>query len=442
MILSWQCAAAWCVTFTSSLGAEWAGAQDTLHLADLQRSAQARDPRAAQPQLLRSASALRLTSLEMERRPQLSINGYASHQSDVTSLPLQLAGPARTAPPKDRWQASVDVQQLLYDGGSLAARQSAERARLAESAAGVDAALYRTRAEVNAAFFAAYLLQERAKEVEALAGDLMARLDVARARVANGAALGRDTSTILAEQLRAELSRREALASRAAYLAVLAGFTGRRIDTSAVLELPDLARDVERVRAEGHASVLRARPEFAQFRLTRSRIDREASQSAIENRPRVVAFGQAGLGRPGLNQLRTDADQLWQAGLRFEWRPWTWRNAERSSEIWRVQQRVIDTEERALAEALSRAVEVDVADFTRLREALIMDERVVALRSDVERQARAQYAEGVLTAADYVEARTDVLEARLTLHRHRAELSQAQARFLTTLGLVPSSGQT
>jgi outer membrane protein TolC len=62
---------------------------------------------------------------------------------------------------------------------------------------------------------------------------------------------------------------------------------------------------------------------------------------------------------------------------------------------------------------------------------------VVALRTEVERQARAQHDEGAITAADYVETRSDVLEARLTLERHRVELAQARSNYLTTLGLTP-----
>ena len=420
-----------------ALGSVEANAQDTLRLAALQETALVRDPRAVQPALLRSASTLRLTSLEFERRPQLTLNGFALHQSDVTSIPIRLPGTSVPIPPKDRWQATVDLQHMLYDGGSVSARQSLERARFAESAAAVDAALYRTRAEVNSAFFNAYMLQERVQEVDALRGDLSARLSVARARVASGTALGRDTASIMVELLRAEVSKREAQSSRGAALAVLERFAGRAIDTSAVLELPDLTVDVERARREGRAEALRTRPEFAQYRQSRARIDREAALTLVENRPRLAAFAQAGIGRPGYNQFRTDTDQLWQAGLRVEWRPWTWRSADRANEVLQVQRRVVDTEEQALAEALARAVESDIADFTRLREALTTDEQIIALRADIEREAREQYAEGVLTAADYVETRTDVLEARLTLQRHRAELSQAQARFLTTLGLAP-----
>lgn len=418
-----------------------ARAQDTLSLGALQAAAVQRDPRAAQPELLRAASSQRLTTLDMERRPQLALNGNASHQSDVTQIALRLPGSSVPTPPKDRWQATLDLQQMVYDGGSIAARQSVERARLAESAAAVDAALYRLRGEVNGAFFAAYLLQQRTQEFDALLTDLDARLQLARSRVLNGAALPRDTSAIVAEQLRALLARDEALSARRAALAVLERLTGRTIAANVVLPLPSLGAEVARTQSEGRVDALRARPEFTQFALTRARLDREAALTHVENRPRVLAFGQAGLGRPGLNQFRTDPDEFWQAGLRVEWRPWTWRSAERATEALRLQQRIVTSEERALAEQLARAVESDLADMQRLRDALASDERLVALRTDIERQSRAQFTEGVITAAEYVETRTDVVEANLTLQRHRAELAQAEARYLTTLGLAPRSLQ-
>jgi outer membrane protein TolC len=102
-----------------------------------------------------------------------------------------------------------------------------------------------------------------------------------------------------------------------------------------------------------------------------------------------------------------------------------------------AQKRIVTTEERALAEQLARAVQGDLADMQRLRAARDTDARVVTLRSDIERQAGAQFAESAISAAEYVESRTDVLEARLTLERHRAELAQAQARYLTTIGVTP-----
>jgi outer membrane protein TolC len=124
-------------------------------------------------------------------------------------------------------------------------------------------------------------------------------------------------------------------------------------------------------------------------------------------------------------------------GLKVEWRPWTWRSAQRTAAAYRLQQDIVTTEEQALGRKLARAVVTDLEDIGRLKAALVDDERIVALRAEAERQARAQYDEGAITTPDYVETRTDVLEARLTLERHRVELAQARSSYLNTLGITP-----
>jgi outer membrane protein TolC len=301
----------------------------------------------------------------------------------------------------------------------------------------VSVALYELRSEVNSAFYSAFLLDKQAHEFDALVVDLDARLAAVRARVDAGTALGRDAAEIEAELVRAQLRRDEARASRRAALAILSDLVGASIDTAAVLALPDQAPELTAPSDPAALAALRQRPEFEQLRLSRLRLDREAEATSVENRPRLFAFGQAGVGLPGLDQFKRSSDAFWQAGLRVEWRPWTWRSAGRTAEALRVEQDVLATEEAALGRQLARAVATDLEDISRLKATLADDERIVALRTEVERQARAQYDEGTITTPDYVEARTDVLEARLQLDRHRVELAQARSRYLTTLGLTP-----
>ncbi len=419
-----------------ALGATPARAQrDSLRLADLQRAALARDPRGRELSLLDSATALRVENVAVERRPQLSLTADAQHQSDVTKVSLNVPGAHPPVPPKDRWQAVLGVQQLLYDAGSIGTRQAVERARLAESREGVRVAQYRLRSEVDAAFFSAYLLQERRGELAALLADLDARLTMLRARVKEGAALPGDTAAVVAEMLRAEQSRDELDANRRAALRTLGLAVGVAVDTAAVLALPDRSDDVARLLGASSLAAARGRPEFAHFAQSRARLGREAELLAVERRPRVYAFGQAGYGRPGLDQFRTTPDQFWIAGVRTEWRPFDWRATDRQRETLRLQQRVVDTEEAAFAESLERQVQGDVEAMRRLRDALAQDERIIALREQVERQTRVQFDEGVVTTAEYVRARTDVLDARLAARRHRAELAQAEARILTTAGV-------
>jgi outer membrane protein TolC len=414
-----------------------AAAQDTLDVERLQEAALRSDPRTGQRAMLRAATDLRMAVVTADRLPQVQLNGQATHQSDVTRPTFGLPGVQLPDFPKDRWQTTLDVTQRLYDGGDVARRRELEEARHAESEAALDVSLYELRSDVNSAFFSAFLFEKRSAEFDALVADLDARLAAVRARVDAGTALGRDAAEIEAERVRAGLQRDEARASRRAALAILADLTGEPIDTAAVLALP--TTEPERRHPADLATIagLRRRPEFDQLRRSRERLDREIAYTSAENRPRVSAFGQAGVGLPGLDQFRTSSDAFWQAGIKVEWRPWTWRSAGRKAAAFRLQQDIVATEEQALGRRLARAVVTDLEEIDRLKAALADDERIVTLRTEVERQARAQYDEGAVTTPDYVEARTDVLEARLTLERHRVELAQARARYLTTLGLTP-----
>ncbi len=414
-----------------------APAQDTLSVQRLQDAALKSDPRADQRALLRAATDLRLAVIGADRLPQLEINGQATHQSDVTRPTFGIPGVTIPDFPKERWQTTLDVEQRLYDGGDVARRWELEEARQAESQAALDVSLYELRSEVNSAFYTAFLYEKRSEEYEALVADLDARLAAVRARVDAGTALGRDAAEIEAEWVRAGLQRDEARATRRASLAILSDLVGEPVDTAAVLVLP--TDEPERTHPGDLATVsaLRRRPEFDQFRRSRERLDREIAYTSTENRPRLFAFGQAGVGFPGLDQFRQSSDAFYQVGVKVKWRPWTWRSAGRTAAAFRLQQDIVTTEEQALGRRLARAVVTDLEEITRLKAALADDERIVALRTEVERQARAQYDEGAITTPDYVETRTDVLEARLTLERHRVELAQARSRYLTTLGITP-----
>jgi outer membrane protein TolC len=415
-----------------------AQAQDTLGLPAVQKAALRADPRGRQRELLRAATDLRQAVIGADRLPRVSVSGYASHQSDVTRPSLGVPGLEIPELPKDRWQTTLDLEQPLYDGGDVGRRRAVEAARHAESEAAVDVALYELRSEVNAAFYSAFLLDRRAREFEALVTDLEARLAAVRARVDAGAALGRDAAEVEAELVRAQLRRDEARASRRAALAILSDLTHAPVDTGSVLLLPEGQPELSEPTEPAALAALRRRPEFEQLRRSRLRLEREMEATSVENRPRLFAFGQAGVGLPGLDQFRRSSDAFWQAGVRLEWRPWTWRSAGRRAAALRLQQEVLETEESALGRRLARAVATDLEDIARLKAALGDDQRIVELRTEVERQARAQYDEGAITTPEYVEARTDVLEARLELERHRVELAQARSRYLTTLGIIPT----
>jgi outer membrane protein TolC len=294
-------------------------------------------------------------------------------------------------------------------------------------------ALYELRQEVNDAFFTALLLESRAGELAALIADLEAQQHVVEARVREGAALPGEAATIEAELLRRRQDEAQVRADRDAVLTVLGQLTGRAIAEEDVLALPDLGSAVAAARMD--TAMPRARPEYEQLERARERLARQAEAIAADERPRLSAFGRVGYGRPGLDLLSDRFQTYWLAGLRFEWPLWTWGNAERQREALELEQRVVATEEAALTGAIRRAVARDLATIDRLKAALATDDRIVTLRERIERETRARFQEGVVTAADYVARRSDVLTARLARASHRVELAQVGAHYLTTLGL-------
>ncbi|MDX2263258.1 MAG: TolC family protein [Gemmatimonadales bacterium] len=407
--------------------------QDSVTLAWVHARAEAVDPRRGQGDQLAAASEQRTAVLRNARLPQLAIRAQATHQSDVTRV--QLPGANITPPPRDRWQAVLQAEQLLFDGGLVDGRVELESARLVEQQAGVHVARYALRGEAEAAFFGAWLLQERLAELDAVTDDLASRLGEVRARVREGIALPRDTAAIEAERLTVMRRRAEADAQRQAAIAVLSRLTDTTLAASVRLVGPVLSGAVDAV-ATSALDTLCHRPEFAQLKATQDRLAREAALAAAENRPTLSAFAEGGVGRPGLNQFESDPAAFWQGGVRVTWRPWTWRSAERSADALRSQGEVVAADALALAARLSRAVEADLAMIRHLREGFADDARLITLRAEIEQAAQAELAEGIITAARYVEARTDLAEARLAERRHRAELVRAEAAFLTTLGIA------
>ena len=408
-------------------------AEDTLSLRALHAAALTRDPRASASQLIRAAGAVRDATIARDRFADPVLGGQLTHQSDVTAVPLRVPGNDIPSPPFTRYQVTLELDQPLYDAGAVTARRAVERARTREADADLDARLYGLTAEVNAAVFTVLLQQAQEDALRETDAVLAQRLAEARRRVQEGAALARDTSLLVAERLRLQEQREAVMSRQTVARAQLEALTGRRLPPR--VEAPHVLPLDRLTLGAPDAATPRTRPEFARFEATRARLADEVRASAVEGRPRVSAFVQAGVGRPGLNQLRPDADAFYLGGVRVAWRPFARRDVHDNTEALRAQQRITDLEEQAFAEQLARVTLADIAEIERLDQQVVRDSALVAARTEIARVARLELDEGVITTAQWITAHADLTDARLAAERHRVERTWAWARLYTTLGL-------
>ena len=404
-----------------------------LQLGTLQQQALDADPRMRELQLHESHTSLRLRTIEAERLPSMTVLGQVQYQSDVPTAPLTLpSGQPLFAPPKDTYDASLRVDQRVFDA-TLHPRLDVERAQLAESQARVRATLYGLRQQVNDAFFAAALLQQQHGALGATIADLEMRLRETAARVREGAALAADAAAVEATLLQRRQDQALLHANRQAALARLASLTGRAISEADELALPTLGDAV--AQARGSLDGLRARPEYEQFQRMRDRLASQQQVATATERPQVGAFARVGYGKPGLNFIDNQFEPYGLAGVQVQWKAWTWGAANRERDALAIQQQIVDADQAAFTKGVRETILNDLATIDRLQGTLAIDERIIVLREDVDRSARVRFAERVVTASEYLDRNAELLEARYAKASHQAELAQASARFLTTLGL-------
>lgn len=415
-------------------------APDTLDLATVRAAAEAQDPRAVQADLLERATALRIEALRTSRLPQLALSGQATIQNDAPAV--RTPDGSILGPPLEQIRVQAEADWAVYDGGRTARRLDVERARLDEQTAGVAVTLYALREAATEAFFGALLLQSRVETLGLAVQDLDARLTTLRARAREGAALNADADALEADLIGLRQQADEAEADRRAALAVLSGLTGQDV-SGAFLTIPRITVPAPFMPTEADLADQMGtdgRPEFRRFAATEARAESEARLAEASTQPTVNLFGQAGLGRPSpLDFLSDTVQEFALVGVRLRWAPVDWGRSRREAEAARLQADVARTEADALAKALLRETENEMAHIERLRTALPQDDRAISLREEALRVARTQLDEGVLLPDAYTDRLTDLAEARLVRDRHRVERARAQARLLSTLGLFPEA---
>ena len=99
----------------------------TLSIEDCQRMARENYPAIARYNVIENVKNFNLENANTAYFPQLSLNAKATWQSDVTKIDLELPQNfpplAIPVPDKDQYQVSAQLNQLIWDGGKVAAQK-------------------------------------------------------------------------------------------------------------------------------------------------------------------------------------------------------------------------------------------------------------------------------------------------------------------------------
>ena len=118
-------------------------------------------PLSKQNEALNSQLKLQNEIIGLDKLPKVSLNAQATYQSEVTQIPFSI--PNATVEPlnKDQYRATLDVNQLIYNGGLLNAQSKLKEIQFKTQQQQIEVSLYQLKNIVNQYFFGILLLQEK-----------------------------------------------------------------------------------------------------------------------------------------------------------------------------------------------------------------------------------------------------------------------------------------
>jgi outer membrane protein TolC len=401
----------------------FSNAQQTLSLENCYDLVNKNYPLAKQTELLQQKSAFEIESLNKGKLPKIDLNGQATYQSAVTGLPISL--PNVTPLNKDQYRATLDVNQLLYNGGMIDANSKLKESQTKTQQQQVAVNLYQIKTKINQLYFSVLLVQERKAILLLKQEQLNAKIKEVKSGVKFGAILPASEKVLEAENLKIKQQLIEIQFDKKRFLENLATLTFSTIDENTILEEPIFVNE---------NSKDSNRPELKLFDLQNEQIEVSKEVISKNNLPKINAFGQAGYGNPGLNMLDNSFQTFYMVGLKANWNVFDWNKSKTEKQALSVSADIVLTEKETFLLNNNLQLQEMENEISKTESILKTDLDIIDLREYVVKSADAQLKNGVITSSEYLVELTSLYESKTNQKLHVIQLALAKANYQVTKG--------
>jgi outer membrane protein TolC len=210
----------------------FAKAQNQITLEECYSKARENYPLIKQKEYIAQSKEYSVSNVWKGYFPQVTINGQATYQSDVTSIPISLPGIKIESLTKDQYKAYADVSQVIYDGGMMSSQADIQNSLAEVDDQKLEIELLKVKERVNQIYFGILLLDEQLKQIKLVKKDLNESLSKLTASFNNGVATKTNVDALKAEVLNTEQKYIEMISSRKAYINMLSLLINVSLDES------------------------------------------------------------------------------------------------------------------------------------------------------------------------------------------------------------------
>ena len=380
-----------------------------------------------------SISMIKENNLSKGWLPSLDANGsilYNSSVADISgilgALPIPGIAGAIKPVPNEQYKITVDINQVIYDGGAIKSAKAIEKADRSVNEKQVETDLYKLRGQINGYYFNLLLLSRQKELLNSWLGLINKRLLSLQSALNNGFIIKSDIDVLTSEKIKIEQQLTENEIRKTSLLKILSLVTGTDIDSSAEL-IPPAIPD------ETSAELLR--PELQLFDLRKEQLAAGVKMIDSKRMPKAFGFASMGYGNPpGSNFFKDEFASYYIVGAGIKWNIFDWNKAKNEKQLIFLQQGILDKRKTDLTDNLNRLLESKKAEIESLKSLIKTDSELITLRKRISASAESQYENGTITATEYLNEINSEKQALINSEIHKINLSLASVEYLNISG--------
>lgn len=365
--------------------------------------------------------------------PSLDANGSFLYNSSVVdmssilgSIPIPGIADAIKPLPNEQYKITLDINQVIYDGGLVKGARALEEADLRVNLKQSETDLYKLRGQINGYYFNILLLARQKDLLNSYLEVINKRISSMQSALNNGVILKSDIDVLTSEKIKLGQQITENEIRKASLLKILSGLIGTGIDQSTEFTIPPQEADPAKELF---------RPELQLFDLRKKQL--EAGIKVIESKRIPKAFGFATLGYgnpPGSNFFKDEFAPYYVVGAGIKWNIFDWNKGKNEKQVISLQQGMIEKRKSDLTDNLNRLLESKNAEITSLKSLIQTDTELIALRKRITASAESQYENGTITATEYLNEMNSERQTMINYEIHKINLSMAMIEYMNISG--------
>lgn len=320
--------------------------------------------------------------------PSASLNGVFTTQSDVMKIPL----PNIETLSKEQYRVSLDLEQLVYDGGFTERHNELIDSKLLVENSRLDIVASSLKNRVADLYLGIILLVEKEKLMQLYLKTLETNATQMHNKHSEGIVLKSNVALIEAEVLKAQQILIENSAKKQELLHTLSVLIGENINEKGTFVLPKvvLKKNISNKRAE-----------LKMFEAQKETLRLQERLVATQNNPKIALFASGGNALPGYNMLNPNADWFYIIGAKFTLPLTKWNTTKHEKASLRTQQIVVDLHQENFMQQNAIEEMATLQKIEKFELLLSKDDEIIAKRKEIADAEEKRLLNGVTTASDY-----------------------------------------